>query len=81
MHSFTLDGAPIAARYIRSDYGPFQAKARDPALARLDDVSVKGGRRPILFAKLELTGVFCFTLYFLPSRHLNDEKTQTTTPH
>jgi hypothetical protein len=64
MHSFTMDGANIAARYIRSDYGPFQAKAGDPALARLDDVSVEGGRRPILFANLELTGTFCVTRCF-----------------
>jgi hypothetical protein len=70
MHSFTVDGADVAHRKINADYGPFPARDGYPALAQLYDVTVEGGRRPMLFANLELTGVFCFTLYFLPPRYL-----------
>jgi hypothetical protein len=55
-----MDGTRVADKILTADHGPF--KLQGPPVYTLTDVTVPGGRRELMFADLQLTGMFspCF---------------------
>jgi hypothetical protein len=54
-HKFTVDGTHVADKILKGDAEPFAHGPTAP-LMFLPDVAVEGGRRPLMFVELELTG-------------------------